>query len=98
MSRRPRPIRVEAYRSYGTARLAFVRGRVLADPGHARAAPGDRWWRNLAGTWRRMRSREVPHARVSVRFLGAESEAVADAEGHVHTWLVPGSAPAEDRL
>ena len=98
MSRRARPIRVEAYRSYGTERLAFVRGRVLADAGHVRAEPGDRWLRNLRGTWRRMRSREVPHARVTVRFQGAETEAVANAEGHVHTWLVPEARPAADRL
>lgn len=98
MSRRARPIRVETYRSYGTARLAFVRGRVLAEPDHARSGPEDRWWRNLGGTWRRMRSREVPHARVTVRFQGTETEAVADAEGHVHTWLVPEAAPPADRL
>jgi phosphatidate phosphatase APP1 len=98
LSRRARPIRVEAYRSYGTERLAFVRGRVLADAGHVRAEPGDRWLRNLGGTWRRMRSREVPHARVRVRFQGAEAEAVADREGHVHTWIVPGATPSADRL
>jgi phosphatidate phosphatase APP1 len=98
LSRRARPIRVEAYRSYGTERLAFVRGRVLADAGHVRAEPGDRWLRNLGGTWRRMRSREVPHARVTVRFQGTETEAVADREGHVHTWLVPEEAPPGDRL
>lgn len=98
MSRRPRPIRVAVYRGYGTGRLAFVRGRVLADPALARAAPDDRRWQNLAGTWRRMRSREVPYARVTVRFQGASTEAVANAEGHVHTWLVPAIAPPADRL
>ena len=55
--------------------------RRWADAGHVRAEPGDRWLRNLRGTWRRMRSREVPHARVTVRFQGSETEAVADAEG-----------------
>jgi phosphatidate phosphatase APP1 len=92
-----RPIVVEAYRSYGTSGRVFVRGRVLADPGVARAAPGDRRLRNLRRTWRRMRSREVPHARVVIRFQGSETEAVANGEGHIHTWLVPDAPLAPDR-
>jgi phosphatidate phosphatase APP1 len=98
LSRRARPIVVEAYRSYGTRDRVFVRGRVLADPGISRAATEDRWWRNVRRTWRRMRSREVPHARVRVRFQGSETEAVADAAGHVHTWLVPARLPSPERL
>jgi len=98
LSRRSRPVVVEAYRSYGARDRVFVRGRVLADPGVGRAAPDDRWWRNVRRTWRRMRSREVPHATVRVRFQGSETEAVADAEGHVHTWLVPATPPPPERL
>jgi phosphatidate phosphatase APP1 len=98
LKRRARPIVVEAYRSYGTRDRVFVRGRVLADPGVMRAAPEDRWWRNVNRTWRRMRSREVPHARVTIRFQGTEAEAVANAEGHVHTWLVPATPPPANRL
>lgn len=98
MRQRARPIVVDAYRSYGTRDRAFVRGRVLADAGVSRAAPEDRWLRNLNRTWRRMRSREVPHARVMIRFQGAETEAVADAEGHVHTWVMPATAPPRGRL
>ena len=98
MTRQSRPIRLEPYRGYGSARIAYVRGRVLADAAFARAMPDDRRWRNLAGTWRRMRSREVPHARVVVRFQGSETEAVADAEGHVHTWVVPDAAPPPTSL
>jgi phosphatidate phosphatase APP1 len=45
-----------------------------------------------------MRSREVPHARVAIRFQGTETEAVANAEGHVHTWLIPATPPPVDRL
>jgi phosphatidate phosphatase APP1 len=98
LRRRARPIVVDAYRSYGNRDRVFVRGRVLADPGVSRAAPEDRWWRNLNRTWRRMRSREVPHARVTIRFQGSETEAIANAEGHIHTWIVPGSPPSPDRL
>ena len=97
MRRGARPIVVAAYRSYGTSDRVFVRGRVLADPGVARAAPDDRWMRNLRRTWRRMRSREVPHARVLIRFQGSETEAVANGEGHIHTWLVPDAPLVPDR-
>jgi phosphatidate phosphatase APP1 len=45
-----------------------------------------------------MRSREVPHARVVVRFQGSETEAVANGEGHIHTWLAPTTPPSADRL
>ncbi|HYO48129.1 MAG TPA: phosphatase domain-containing protein [Gemmatimonadota bacterium] len=98
MRRGARSIVVEAYRSYGTRDRVFVRGRVLVDPSVARAAPEDRWLRNVRRTWRRMRSREVPHARVKITFQGSETEAVANAEGHVHTWLVPDTPPPADRL
>lgn len=36
-----------------------------------------------------MGSEEVPHAEVTIRFRGAETETTADAEGHFHTWIVP---------
>ena len=98
MRRRARPIVVDAYRSYGNRDRAFVRGRVLTDPAVSRAAPEDRWWRNLNRTWRRMRSREVPHARVTIRFQGSETEAIANAEGHIHTWIVPERTPSAERL
>ena len=75
-----------------------MRGRVLADSGVARAEPGDRWWRNVHHTWRRMRSRDVPHARVTIRFHGSETEAVANSEGLVHTWLIPDAPPPTDQL
>jgi hypothetical protein len=45
-----------------------------------------------------MRSREVPHARVAIRFQGTETEAVANAKGHVRAWIVPDAPPPPDRL
>ena len=97
MRKSARPIVIEAYRSYGTKDRVFVRGRVLADPGVTRAEPGDRRLRNLQRTWRRMRSREVPNARVVIRYQGSETEAVANGEGHIHTWLAPSAPPEPDR-
>lgn len=89
MKKRRRPVRIAGYRSYGVLDRVFVRGRVLADDPIPRARPTDRWWRNLRSTWRRMKSDEVPYAKVAVHFQGSESLTTADDEGHVHTWLVP---------
>lgn len=98
MSDRRRPARIAGYRSYGTRERVFVRGRVLADEPIPRARPEDRWWRNLRSTWRRMKSDEVPYARVAVTFGGSETLATADGEGHVHTWIVPEERPGERTL
>ena len=93
-----RPVRIAGYRSYGTRDRVFVRGRVLADDPVPRARPEDGWWRNLRATWRRMKSDEVPHARVAVRFGGSESLVTADDEGHVHTWVVPEDGAVGDAM
>ncbi len=95
---RNRPVRVVAYRGYGTPELVRVRGRVLHGHPPGPASPDDRWWRNFANTFRRLESDEVPGARVFVRFRGAEAEAVADAEGHFIAELRPREPLPTDRL
>ncbi|MDX1624394.1 MAG: phosphatase domain-containing protein [Gemmatimonadota bacterium] len=87
------PVTIHPYRSYGAPDRVFVRGRVLEAKGVRRAELGDRWWQNLARTYRRMESAEVGGAPVTIRFAGAETETVADDEGHFRTWLVPGDRP-----
>lgn len=42
-----------------------------------------------------MASREIPGARVAIRYAGAETAAEADDEGHFHTWVVPSEPPGE---
>jgi phosphatidate phosphatase APP1 len=97
-SRRARPIAVVGYRSYGTADRVWVRARVLEGTQLGRAERGDSRWRNLTRTWRSVMSREVPGARVAVRFTGSRTEATADAEGFVRSWLVPAVRPPPARL
>ncbi|MBW3553069.1 MAG: DUF2183 domain-containing protein [Gemmatimonadetes bacterium] len=97
-SGRERPVRLVAYRGYGSARNVRVRGRVLHGPAPGPATPQDRWWVNLANTYRRLESDEVPGARVRVTFRGAEAEVVTDGEGHFVADLHPSSAIPEDRL
>lgn len=93
-----RPVRIVGYRSYGVADRVFVRGRVLADDPIPRARPEDTWWRNLRSTWRRMKSDEVPLAKVAIRFQGSETLSTADEEGHVDTWVVPDDPVSRETL
>ena len=95
---RDRPVRVEAYRGYGTPDRVRVRGRVLYGDPPGPAAPTDRWWINLRNALRRIESDEVPGARVRVAFGGERVEATADAEGHFVAELRPGASVPADRL
>lgn len=90
-----RPARVVGYRSYGTRQVVRVRGRVLVGKPPAPATPEDRWWVNLANTWRRMESDEVPGARVRAELNGVAVDAVADDEGHF-TATIPTPSLAAD--
>lgn len=87
-----RPVRIVGYRSYGTASLAHVRGRVLVGSPPSPATPDDRWWANLANAVRRMETTDVPGARVRAHLLGATADATADSEGHF-TATIPLARP-----
>ena len=93
-----RPVRVVPYRGYGSAELVRVRGRVLHGVPPRDASPGDRWWVNLANTYRRLETDEVPGARLRVAFQDAEVEVLSDDEGHFLAELRPDAAPDADRL
>ena len=95
---RERPVRVVPYRGYGRPDVARVRGRVLRGAGPGPATPEDRWWVNLANTYRRIESDEVPGARLRVRFRGAEAEGTADLEGHFDIEVQPHDPPPGDRF
>ncbi len=77
-----RPARIVGYRSYGTRDMALVRGRVLLGTPPAPATAADPWWLNLSNAFRRIRSGEVPGARVRAHLHGVSAEATADEEGH----------------
>ena len=97
-----RAARVVTYKSYGTPGHVRIRGRVLYGAAPPPARPGDRWWVNLANTYRRMGTDEVPSARVRVSFCGdgvdASCEAIANNEGHFRADLPLPEPPPRDRL
>ena len=90
------PHHVVGYRGFGNAVRALVHARALQDEGITRAEVKDPAWRNLMNSFKRMETDPLAHARVRVRFGGAERELEADQEGFVREWIeVPGTLPGD---
>jgi phosphatidate phosphatase APP1 len=75
------PFEILPYRSYGTQRELFLKGRVLEERGITRSGQHATVWNNLRNMARRFASDEVPGARVRASFKGREVETRADEEG-----------------
>ena len=88
---------VVAYRGFGNRSELFLTGRVLANPAPPPVSAADRWWRNLAATFRHMESDEVAGARVRLRLGTREHDVITDEEGFYRGYLPPPAALA-DRL
>ena len=84
-----RPVRLEAYRGFGRGGKAWVKARVLRGMPLPRSRDTDSVWINLAATFQRFESDEVPGARVLLRYPGGERELIADREGYVEAWFEP---------
>ncbi len=76
-----KPIKILAYRGYGTPRKLYLKGRVIEDKQVTPVSDRDTLWTNLLNTWRRLSSDEVPGARVQGRFQDVTTEVVANEEG-----------------
>ncbi|MFO7654939.1 MAG: phosphatase domain-containing protein [Candidatus Krumholzibacteriia bacterium] len=85
----PDPIKIVAYRGFGTRERIHLSGRVLEDQGVRAATDENSVWRNLLDTYKRMASDEVPHARLLAQFRGQQQEVLCDAEGHFDFDFVP---------
>lgn len=92
------PARIDAYRGFGSADRAFVKGRVVRGSPIPAADADDSAWLNLAGMIQRFESDEVAGARVRVTFPGGRHEVTTDAEGYFEAWLDPRPAFGTDRL
>jgi phosphatidate phosphatase APP1 len=96
--RAPRSLRIATYRGYAHGPDAFLSGRVLREREGRPSSEADPWWRNLAGTLRRIESDEVRAAHVRIRLNGVEHTAVTDEEGYFRAWLkLPAPLP-QDRV
>lgn len=90
------PLQILPYRGYGTPQRLFLSGRVLQDEPVGTPGENDTLWQNLANTWKRFESDEVPFARVRVRVPGWEKEVTADDEGYFHAQIEPTSLAGRD--
>ena len=90
-----RPLRIDAYRSYGTARKLYIKGRLLADPGLTAAAATDSAWRNFRSMVRRFNSREIAGADLVAELPdGSQHLVTSDDEGYFTLIIEPRQLPA----
>jgi len=82
-----RPLRIEAYRGFGTPGRAWVKARVLRGMPLPPARDTDSVWINLAAMLQRFESDEVPGATVRVRYPGGEQLLKTDREGYCECWF-----------
>ena len=76
------PVQIVPFRTYGTARRVYIKGRVLENKKIASAGEKDTVWNNILNMYKRFESDEVPHARLRVQLAGEEHEVTTDAEGY----------------
>ncbi|MGY3087248.1 phosphatidate phosphatase APP1 [Hymenobacter sp. UYAg731] len=90
-----RPLQIDAYRSYGTARKFYIKGRLLADPGLVAATATDSRWRNFRSMVRRFNSREVAGADLVAELPDGSQHLVStDDEGYFTLVIEPHALPA----
>ncbi|MES2661081.1 MAG: phosphatase domain-containing protein [Verrucomicrobiota bacterium] len=70
-----------AYVGYSAGGRIHVSGRVLANAPYGGPLEHDGWWENLANTFRRWESDEVPGASVTLRSGSQELTVLTDEEG-----------------
>ena len=76
------PIQIVPYRTYGTARRLYIKGRVLEDKKIASAGDKDTVLNNLLNMYKRFESDEIPGARLKVKLADEEHEVTTDEEGY----------------
>ena len=92
---RHQPQHIAAYRTFADAHGVELMGRVLARPPLGGPGEHDDWWDNLANTYRRFDTDEVPNAAMRAQFLGASIDFRTDHEGYYAATLAPRTPPAD---
>ncbi|MEO6541268.1 MAG: phosphatase domain-containing protein [Ferruginibacter sp.] len=75
-------IQVQPFRTYGTPRHVYVRGRVLEDKKISVARDGDTLFTNLLNMYKRFETDEVPGATLQLNLPGDQQQAITDKEGY----------------
>lgn len=76
------PLHIVPYRTYGTARKIYIKGRVLENRKIASGTQEDSLLTNLLNMYKRFESDEVAGATVSIGLQGKQHEVVSDKEGY----------------
>ena len=76
------PVQIVPYRTYGTPRRVYVKGRVLEDKGITSAGDKDTILDNLLNMYKRFESDEVPGAVLKVMLVDEEHTVTTDEEGY----------------
>lgn len=85
---------IAAYMGYVAGNQIHVSGRVLANSPYGGPLENDGWWENLANTFRRWESDELPGASVTLRFHTEEITVITDEEGYYRaTFESPVASP-----
>jgi phosphatidate phosphatase APP1 len=92
------PIQIVPYRTYGTARRIYIKGRVLEDKGITSAGDKDTILHNLLNMYKRFESDEVSGAVLKVSLPDEEHTVTTDEEGYFVLDLNPLSPILSDSL
>jgi phosphatidate phosphatase APP1 len=88
-----KPIQIQPYRGHGTPNVLYLKGRVLEqkDVAGATESASDSVWENVLNMYRRFNSREIPGARLRVRFEDQTFDTQANDEGYFDIAIEPRS-------
>lgn len=86
------PLQIVPYRTYGTSRGLYIKGRVLEEKQIRKASASDSLFDNIVSMYRRFESDEVPGVKISVTFQGQKHVVVTDNEGYFVLTLTPEEA------
>ena len=93
----PRPLQLDAYRSYGTAARFYIKGRLVADPGLGPQTATDSRWRNFRSMVRRFNSHEIAGANLVAELPDGSQHVVStDDVGYFALIIEPHALPAPE--
>lgn len=91
-------VQIISYRTYGTPRRLYIKGRVLEDKKIASAADKDTVLNNLLNMYKRFESDEVPGAVLKAKLGDEEHEVTTDPEGYFVLDLNPVTPVINEQL
>jgi phosphatidate phosphatase APP1 len=92
------PLQIVPYRTYGTAKRVYIKGRVLEDKKIASAGEKDTILNNLVNMYKRFESDEVPGAQLKAVLADEELHVVTDEEGYFVLNIHPATAIINENL